>query len=104
MPGQDRRDAVELLGREHPHELVREGGGAEGQRVGQPLAPVKNVVDKTYEKIRKQGAKAFASTTDPAIAEEWLRGTERILDRFDCTSEKKVSYTASLFKQDALDW
>ena len=74
------------------------------RNIGQLLALVGNVVDKTYEKIRKQGAKAFAGTTNPVVVEEWLRGTERILDRFDCTSEKKVSYAVSLFEQDALDW
>ena len=68
------------------------------RNIGQLPAPVGNVVDETYEKIRKQGAKAFAGTTDPAVVEEWLRGTERILDRFDCTSEKKVSYAVSLFE------
>ena len=40
------------------------------RNVGQP--PVGNVVDETYEKIRKQSAKAFAGTIDPAVAEEWL--------------------------------
>ena len=63
--------------------------------------PVGNVVDETYEKIRKQCAKAFEGTTNPAIAEEWLQSTERILDRFECTTEKKVSYAVSLFEQDA---
>ena len=72
------------------------------RNVGQP--PVGNVIDETYEKIRKQGAKAFVGTIDPAVFEEWLRSIKRILDRFKCTSEKKVSYAASLFEQDALDW
>ena len=72
------------------------------RNVGQP--PVGNIIDETYEKIRKQGAKAFADTIDPTVAEEWLRNTERILDRFECTTEKKVSYAISLFEQDALDW
>ena len=40
------------------------------RNIGQPPAPVGNVVDETYEKIRKQGAKAFARATDPAVAEE----------------------------------
>ena len=40
------------------------------RNIGQPPAPVGNVVDETYEKIRKQGAKAFIGTTNPAIAEE----------------------------------
>ena len=74
------------------------------RNIGQPPAPVGNVVDENYEKIRKQGAKAFVGTIDPAVMEEWLRSTERILDRFDCTTEKKVSYASSLFEQDALDW
>ena len=72
------------------------------RNVGQP--PVGNIIDETYEKIRKQGAKTFAGTTDPAVAEEWLRSTERILDRFEYTTEKNVSYVVSLFEQDALDW
>ena len=38
------------------------------RNIGQPL--VRNVVDKTYEKIRKQGAKAFAGITDPVVVEE----------------------------------
>ena len=61
------------------------------------------MVNNTYEKIRKQGAKAFAGTIDPAVAEEWLQSTERILDRFECTTEKKVSYVVYLFEVDALD-
>ena len=72
------------------------------RNVGQP--PVGNIVDETYEKIRKQGAKAFAGTTDSAVAEEYFKSTERILNRFECTSEKKVSYIVSVFDQDALNW
>ena len=37
-------------------------------------------------------------------AEECLKSTESILDQFECTTEKKVSYVVSLFEQDALDW
>ena len=66
--------------------------------------PIDNTVNEVYEKIRKQGAKAFTGTINSAVAEEWLRGTKRILDCFKCTTEKKVSYVASLFEQDALDW
>ncbi|KAL0282091.1 UNVERIFIED_CONTAM: hypothetical protein Sangu_2970700 [Sesamum angustifolium] len=42
------------------------------------------------EVVRRQGAKVFAGTTDPAKAEEWLRNTERVLDRIECTSEQKL--------------
>ncbi|KAL2240185.1 UNVERIFIED_CONTAM: Retrovirus-related Pol polyprotein from transposon [Sesamum indicum] len=48
------------------------------------------VIDKNYEIVRRQGAKVFAGTTDPAEAEEWLRNTERVLDRIECTSEQKL--------------
>ncbi|KAL0302430.1 UNVERIFIED_CONTAM: hypothetical protein Sangu_3100600, partial [Sesamum angustifolium] len=48
------------------------------------------VIDKNYEVVRRQGAKVFAGTTDPAEAEEWLRNTERVLDRIECTSEQKL--------------
>ncbi|KAL2236238.1 UNVERIFIED_CONTAM: Transposon Ty3-I Gag-Pol polyprotein, partial [Sesamum indicum] len=62
------------------------------------------VIDKNYEIVRRQRAKVFASTTDPAEAEEWLRNTERVLDRIECTSEQKLRYAVSLLEKDALDW
>ncbi|KAK4395955.1 Transposon Ty3-G Gag-Pol polyprotein [Sesamum angolense] len=52
--------------------------------------PQDAVIDKNSEVVRRQGAKIFAGTTDPAEAEEWLRNTERVLDGFECTSEQKV--------------
>ncbi|KAL0354353.1 UNVERIFIED_CONTAM: Transposon Ty3-G Gag-Pol polyprotein [Sesamum angustifolium] len=54
--------------------------------------------------VRRQGAKVFAGSTDPAEAEEWLRNTERVLDRIECTPEQKLRYAVSLFEKDALDW
>ncbi|KAL0420383.1 UNVERIFIED_CONTAM: Transposon Ty3-G Gag-Pol polyprotein [Sesamum latifolium] len=54
--------------------------------------------------MRRQVAKVFAGTTDPAEAEEWLRNTERVLDRIECMSEQKLRYAVSLFEKDALDW
>ncbi|KAL2250218.1 UNVERIFIED_CONTAM: Retrovirus-related Pol polyprotein from transposon [Sesamum indicum] len=61
------------------------------------------VIDKNYEIVRRQGAKVFAGTTDLAEAEEWLRNTERVLDRIECT-EQKLRYAVSLLEKDALDW
>ena len=66
--------------------------------------PNESALDENVEKSRKQGAKAFVGTTDPMVAKEWLRGTKRVLNRFDYTPEKRVNYVASLFEQDALDW
>ena len=62
------------------------------------------VIDKNYEIVRRQGAKVFAGTIDPTEAEEWLRNTERVLDRIECTSEQKLRYAVSLLEKDALDW
>ncbi|KAL0458153.1 UNVERIFIED_CONTAM: hypothetical protein Slati_0442500 [Sesamum latifolium] len=62
------------------------------------------VIDKNYEIVRRQGAKVFPGTTDPAEAEEWLRNTERVLDRIECTPEQRLRYAVSLFEKDALDW
>ncbi|KAK4397686.1 hypothetical protein Sango_1244100 [Sesamum angolense] len=57
---------------------------------GHDHASEHQVIDKNYEVVRRQGAKVFAGTIDPAKAEEWLRNTERVLDRIECTSEQKL--------------
>ncbi|KAL0284741.1 UNVERIFIED_CONTAM: hypothetical protein Sangu_2810200 [Sesamum angustifolium] len=62
------------------------------------------VIDKNYVVVRRQGAKVFEGTTDPAEAEEWLKNTERVLDRIQCTFKEKLRCVVSLFKKDALDW
>ncbi|KAL0293507.1 UNVERIFIED_CONTAM: hypothetical protein Sradi_6933800 [Sesamum radiatum] len=54
------------------------------------LQPQDAVIDKNYEIVRRQGAKVFAGTTDPTEAEEWLRNTERVLDRIECTPEQRL--------------
>ncbi|KAL0404199.1 UNVERIFIED_CONTAM: hypothetical protein Sradi_2060700 [Sesamum radiatum] len=66
--------------------------------------PQDAVIDKKYEIVRRQGAKVFAGTTDPPEAEEWLRNTERLLDRIECTPEQRLRYTVSLFEKDVLEW
>ncbi|KAL0406328.1 UNVERIFIED_CONTAM: hypothetical protein Slati_3946700 [Sesamum latifolium] len=48
------------------------------------------VINKNYEIVSRQGAKVFAGTTDRAEAEEWLRNTERVLDRIECTPEQRL--------------
>ena len=70
----------------------------------QPSRSQEFSIDKNYEKVRKQCAKVFTGTTDPAVAEEWLRSSERILDMIECTSEQRLKYDASLLEKDALDW
>ncbi|KAL0325245.1 UNVERIFIED_CONTAM: hypothetical protein Sradi_5093800 [Sesamum radiatum] len=57
------------------------------------------VIDKNYEVVRRQGAKVFAGTTDPAEVEEWLRNTERVLERIECTSEQKIEVCSVLVRE-----
>ena len=64
--------------------------------------PTDSALDDHYEKIKKQGGKVFTETTDSMVAKEWLRNTEKVLSWIECTTEKKVSYAASLFELDAL--
>ncbi|KAL0434103.1 UNVERIFIED_CONTAM: hypothetical protein Slati_2744600 [Sesamum latifolium] len=66
--------------------------------------PQDAVIDKNYKIVKRQGAKVFVGTTDPAEAEEWLKNTKRVLDRFECTPEQRLRYVVSLFEIDALDW
>ena len=40
--------------------------------------------ERRYEKLRKLGAISFSSTLDPAEAEAWLEGTERIFNLMQC--------------------
>ena len=76
------------------------------QPVMQQMAEVRETEarDKTYDRLRKQGATEFEGTTDPEVAEEWLRETDRVLDRLDCTPEQKLKYVVSLLRKSALDW
>ena len=50
---------------------------------------VDSALDDHYEKIRKQGTNVFTGTTNPMVAEERLKNTERVLNRIKCTTEKK---------------
>ena len=45
----------------------------------QPQARV-NTIEPLYERFRKQEPLSFEGTTDPLVAEEWIRSIERILD------------------------
>ena len=43
--------------------------------------------EEIFTKIKKHGGEEFVGTTNPAVAEEWLRKFERIAERFNCTPE-----------------
>ena len=39
--------------------------------------------EEIFVKLKKYGAEEFVGTTDPTMAEEWLRKFERIAERFN---------------------
>ena len=43
--------------------------------------------EEIFMRLKKHGVEEFIGTTDPAVAEEWLRKFERIVERFNCTPE-----------------
>ncbi|XP_011101073.1 uncharacterized protein LOC105179178 [Sesamum indicum] len=63
----------------------------------------RNAPQPEMNPFMQQGVKVFAGTTDPTEADEWLRNTERALDRIECTSEQTLRYVVSLPEKDALD-
>ena len=60
--------------------------------------------EEIFVKLKKHGAEEFVGTTDPTVAEEWLRKFERIAERFNCTLEQKLKFATFLLEKDALDW
>ena len=60
--------------------------------------------ERRYDKLRKQGAVDFYGTTDPSVAETWLKRTQRVLNLMKCTSEEQFDYAVSLLQEDAYAW
>ena len=56
------------------------------------------------ETAKRLGVQEFRGTTDPTMAEEWLREIERIFGVMDCSEERKVSIASFLLKGRALNW
>ena len=54
---------------------------------------IESTLDKNYERIRKQSAKVFTGTTDPMVAEEWLRNTERVLDNLNVLLKREFKFS-----------
>ena len=46
--------------------------------------------EEIFVKLKKHEAEEFVGTTDPTVAEEWLRKFERIAERFNGTPEQKL--------------
>ena len=60
--------------------------------------------ERRYDKLRKQGAVDFSGTTDPSVAETWLKRTQRVLNQMRCTPEEKFDYAVSLLQGNAYAW
>ncbi|KAL5581166.1 hypothetical protein UlMin_013608 [Ulmus minor] len=69
----------------------------------QPQARV-NTIEPLYERFRKQGPPSFEGTTDPLVAEEWIRSIERILDFMMLTDEQRIMCATYMFTKDARYW
>ena len=72
-----------------------------------PLPPVETpVLDPNFGKLRKHGGKEFEGTTDPVVAEEWVKSIEQVFTQFKTqpTTQMKVRYATSLFLKDARSW
>ena len=59
---------------------------------------------KDFRELCQLGAKEFSGATDPAEAETWLKGTERIFTLMGSTEEEQFVFIVSLLQGDAYDW
>ena len=59
---------------------------------------------KDYKELRQLGAKDFEGTTDPAVAEAWIKSTERIFTLMGCSQADQFDFIISLLQGDAYDW
>ncbi|XP_048226844.1 uncharacterized protein LOC125369163 [Ricinus communis] len=103
---------------EQMHENEQSQGKAEGyaQQIAEELRrlaqqqppPPLNVpaLDANFGKLRKHGGKEFEGTTDPIVAEEWLKSVKGVFTQFNTqpTTQMKVRYATSLFLKDARNW
>ena len=55
--------------------------------------------EEIFVKLKKHGTEEFVGTTDPAMAEEWLRKFEWIAERFNYTPEQKLKFATFLFEK-----
>ena len=74
------------------------------QRAGQPaaIAPQRSAIERMarYRSVDFMGKK----DDEPAMAENWLERTERMLAQMHCTVEEKLECATSLLQDDAYQW
>ena len=66
------------------------------ESINRPQVRGPRIRSKDIRELRQLGAKEFSGTTDPAEAETWLKGTERIFALMGSTEEKQFVFIVSL--------
>ena len=67
------------------------------------LAPPPSQVDRLI-KFLKLRPKKFSKTTEPILADDWLRSVTKDLVTIECIDAGKVRFTAHLLEGPAADW
>ncbi|KAH7570632.1 hypothetical protein JRO89_XS05G0147800 [Xanthoceras sorbifolium] len=65
-----------------------------------------NVVDGgtviTLEQFKKLGPPAFKGTSDPSVAEAWLKQIEKVFTTIGCPDEQKVTFATFMFQDETV--
>ena len=68
-----------------------------------PPPPPPPQVDRLARFLRLKPNK-FSTTTDPIVADDWLRSVERNLVTAECEDTEKIRFTAHLLEGPAVQW
>ena len=66
------------------------------ESINRPQGRGQRFRSKDFRELRQLGAKEFSGTTDPAEAETWLKGTERIFTLLGSTEEEQFVFIVLL--------
>ncbi|KAL5775372.1 hypothetical protein ACOSP7_012929 [Xanthoceras sorbifolium] len=58
----------------------------------------------TLERFKKLGLPAFKGTSDPLVAEAWLKHIEKVFNAIRCPDEQKVIFATFMFQDEADYW
>ena len=104
-------DSQESVHAQHEQENFTRQVVEELRRLTQPPPPPPPPVetpelDSNFGKLRRHGGQEFEGTTDPMVAEEWVKSIEQVFTHFKTqpTTQMKVRYATSLFLKDARNW
>ena len=76
------------------------GGGS-----GIPLVPMsQRRIEPIHGLVSQYQPPEFRGTTDPTVADDWIRSVEGTMEIFPMTDQEKIRYASFLFKGDARVW